>query len=146
MPITKGSNSARIALTLELLNIINEFAGKEDQNSGFWIMKRLLIHDKEFKEKIIQKYGNDTYETSLRRYSKTNLEQRRDKEMKKEATAMRKESDRKIKIWEIDQRLEDLKKRLAKEPHEGEATTATGYSLKSQIAELEDQKKQLERK
>jgi hypothetical protein len=94
--ITKGENSASISLTLELLNIVKQKAGKDEQINGFWICKRWLMFDEEVKKEIIEKYGQSFYDELLAHYSKTNLQQRAEREIKEEAKRIREEAKAKI--------------------------------------------------
>lgn len=87
----KGHNSVVVACRLELINLIRTHAGKEDQNEGFWVIKRLLTKDSEFKAEFIEKYGKDLYQETLEHYSKTNLEQRRERQLKQKIREKREE-------------------------------------------------------
>jgi len=88
----RGRNSVSIACTLELINLIKTHSGKEDMNEGFWLIKRLLTEDSEFKTEFIEKYGQDVYEKTLKHYSRTNLEQRKDRELREKEKAIKEQA------------------------------------------------------
>jgi uncharacterized protein YeeX (DUF496 family) len=94
--ISKGENSAQISLTLELLNIVKKHAGKEEQINGFWICKRWLTFDEEIKKEIIEKHGQEFYNELLAHYSKTNIQQRTERELEEQAKKIREEAKAKI--------------------------------------------------
>lgn len=119
--ITKGENSASISLTLELLNIVKQKAGKDEQINGFWICKRWLMFDEEVKKEIIEKYGQSFYDELLVHYSKTNIQQRAEREIKEEAKRIREEAKAKI---------EELKRPNHKSPEQ--------LRLEKELAQLEE--------
>jgi NADH dehydrogenase/NADH:ubiquinone oxidoreductase subunit G len=111
----KGENSARIALTLELLNVVKKHAGSERQCNGFWIMKRFLIADKAF---WIQELGEEEYNRQLEHYSITNIEQNKRKELDEEARRIREEA--KLKIDQLKAEAYAKQSDVAKEKLESE--------------------------
>jgi hypothetical protein len=95
----QGENNASICLKLELKNVIDQYAGKAKQNKGFWIISRLLTVDSELKQEIIKAYDEETYNALLTHYSKTNIQQRAENELKLQVKTMR--EDFKMKLEEI---------------------------------------------
>ena len=115
--ISKGENSASISLTLELLNIVKRRAGIDQQINGFWICKRWLMFDEEVKREIIEKHGQEFYDELLTHYSKTNIQQRKERELEEQAKdiknqaktdAKEQEKTRMIEFWT--EKLEEAKK------------------------------------
>lgn len=92
----KGKNTIAVALTLEIINTVKEFASVEDQNEGFWIIKRLLTQDPEVKKRFLEKYGEEVYNETVKHYSKTNLEQRAERKLREEAQKIKDEARQKI--------------------------------------------------
>lgn len=90
----KGENSCRIALTLELLNVIKKYAGKDKQTNGFWLMKFALLADKDFWVKELG--SEEEYQNQVEHYSITNIEQRKKKELEKKVREIREEAKLKI--------------------------------------------------
>lgn len=121
--ITKGENSASISLTLELLNIVKKHAGQEEQINGFWICKRWLMFDEETKREIIEKYGQEKYDELLIHYSKTNLQQRQDRQLEDEANNVKKKNKEDAKKAEKEKMIEFWTNKLEeakKDPHMGQ--------------------------
>lgn len=92
----KGKNSVMIACTLEILNTLKEFSSKVDQNEGYHLAKRLLMNDAEFKARFIEKYGQEVYNQTVLHYSKTNIVQRAERELKDKEKAIREDAKQKI--------------------------------------------------
>ena len=94
--IQKGKNSVSIACTLELINTLKEFSSKGDQNEGFHLAKRLLVNDSEFSKRFIEKYGLEVYQKTVEHYSKTNIQQRAERELREKEKKIREEAKMKI--------------------------------------------------
>lgn len=89
----KGENSVRIALTLELLNVVKNHAGSDKQKNGFWLMKHILTVGKDF---WLKELGKEEYQRQLEHYSKTNIEQRTERKLKEQERRIRAEAKQKI--------------------------------------------------
>jgi ABC-type transporter MlaC component len=98
----KGKNSISIACKLELINLIKSLAGNEDQNEGFYLVKRLLTKDEEFKKLFIEKYGEAIYQETLKHYSKTNIEQRAERELKEQERKIKEDAKQKIEQAKVE--------------------------------------------
>lgn len=108
--ITKGENSASISLTLELLNIVKRRAGIDQQINGFWICKRWLMFDEEVKKEIVDKYGQAFYDELLAHYSKTNIQQRAERELEREAKEIRRKAKEEAKAKIEQLKMADVRK------------------------------------
>ena len=97
----KGKNNVHIACTLECINEIKECSSHEKQNEGFWVMKRLLTKDEEFKQKFIHDYGEEVWREMVKHYSKTNIEQRAERKLKEEAAKIRQDARDKIEAVKV---------------------------------------------
>jgi hypothetical protein len=95
----KPVNTVTLYLSAPLLTLINAKSGEANQYSATWIMKLLTEH---FKDEIITRYGQQTFDALVVRYSQTSVEQT-------EANNREKEEHYKRKL----EKLELLKRELA---------------------------------
>ena len=119
--IKQGSNKLFIALTLELVNILNEHAGRENQNIGFWLMKHTLLENEPFRKLVVDKYGEKILEELVAHYSKTNTEQRDEERVRKEEARIR--QDARFKIDQL--RTEIYQKQVEKQEDRSPETIET---------------------
>lgn len=95
MSIKKGDNSAFIQLKLKLLNHVNKHCGDEQQSRGFYIAKRWLMYDPKIREEL----GEECYQEMLAWYSKTNIQQQEERELKEKLREKREQQ--KLEIEQI---------------------------------------------
>jgi choline kinase len=124
----RGENSVYIACTHELSNLISSHAGQEDMNRGFWLVKRLLTKDEEFKREFIEKYGQAKYDETLAHYSKTNIQQRdeevkakeesrRIREMRKKVKEEKRKAKEEVKIKELMEARNNMLNNIKENPY-----------------------------
>lgn len=139
----KGDNSVVINLTTELKIFIDN--NKGDLERSFYIA---LAYLEKNKDAFIEKYGKQCYEDHVKRYSRTAIEMRNDKQKRKEEWIKRREEELDLKRKELDVKKANSQTYgsiiESKEEERKEEKLSEIEDLKQEIAKNEDNYKKVQ--
>lgn len=111
MSIKRGSNTIIVHCTTEVINIIKSHCAIEDLSEWNWLIKHFL-QSPDVKAEFTKRYGEKQYNKTLKHYSKTNIQQRAENEMKQKLAELKDKQTRDFQKM-IKQKIKDAERRKA---------------------------------